>query len=152
MATQQRLDLLVELGELDVRGIERDGPTSDSDALVAAVTGSPDRPGRSPAHSATRAVTGDALEATMELLRSGEAEMAHLDDGLDPGLAGGALGDDEDPDGLDRTVLGLGRSAGPTTDGGPGGLDGIEGIGLSLVAAGLAVRTVDLDDLDTLAP
>jgi hypothetical protein len=63
----------------------------------------------------------------MELLRGGEAEVAHLGDGLDPGLASGTLGDDKDPDGLDRTVLGLGRSAGPATDGGPGRLDGIEG-------------------------
>ena len=31
--------------------------SEDSDALVAAVTGSADRPGRNPAHSATDAVT-----------------------------------------------------------------------------------------------
>ena len=31
-------------------------------------------------------------------------------------------------------------------------LDRIEGVGLAVVATGLAVGTVDLDDLDALAP
>ena len=44
----------------------------------------------------------------------------------------------------------LPASAGPTTDGGPGGLDGIERVGLALVAPGLPVGPVDLDDLDAL--
>jgi hypothetical protein len=44
--------------------------------------------------------------------------MAHLDQGLDPGLAGRALGDDEDPDRLDGTVPRLGAPARSTTEGG----------------------------------
>ena len=75
--------------------------------------------------------------------------MAHLDKGLDPGLAGGALGDDEDPDGLDGTVSRLGLALRPTTQRGSGGFDGVEGIGLARAAALLAIRSVDLDDLDT---
>ena len=67
---------------------------------------------------------------------------------LDPGSAGRALGHDEDPDGLDRTVSALGRSLGPARENGPGGLDGVEGVGLAAVASGLAVLTVHLDDLD----
>ena len=81
--------------------------------------------------SATSAVHREALQAATELLRGAVAEVAHLDEGLDPGLAGRALGDDEDPDGLDGTVPGLGLALRPTTEGGPGGLDGVEGIGLA---------------------
>ena len=76
------------------------------------------------------------------------AEVAHLDQGLAPGLAGRALGDDEDPDGLDRTVARLGLAPRPTTQGGPGGLDGVEGIGLAAATALLAIWSVDLEDFD----
>ena len=86
----------------------------------------------------------------MELVRGGDSQMAHLDDGLDPGLSGRALGHHQNPDGLDGTVLGLAQAGGPTADGGPGGLDCIEGVGLALVAAGLPVGSVDFDDLDAL--
>ena len=86
----------------------------------------------------------------MELVRGGDSQVTHLDDGLHPGLSGRALGHHQDPDGLDGTVLGLAQTRGPTADGGPGGLDRIEGIGLALVAPGLAVGSVDFDDLDTL--
>jgi hypothetical protein len=50
----------------------------------------------------------------MELLRGTDAQMAHLDDRLDAGSSGRALGHDQDPDGLDGTVVGLARPAGPT--------------------------------------
>jgi hypothetical protein len=43
----------------------------------------------------------------MELVRGGDSQVAHLDDGLHSGLSGRALGHDQDPDGLDGTVLGL---------------------------------------------
>ena len=120
----------------------------DNDAFVAAVTVSGERLGRSPFPSATSAGTERPFSAATELLRSAVAEVAHLDEGLDPGLAGRTLGDDEDPDGLDSTVARLGLAARPTTQGGPGGLDGVEGIGLAGPAAILAIRSVDLDDLD----
>jgi hypothetical protein len=43
----------------------------------------------------------------MELFRGGEAEVAHLRDGRVARHARGALGHDQNPDGLDRTVFGL---------------------------------------------
>ena len=46
----------------------------------------------------------ESLEAATQLFRCGVAEVTHLDERLDPGLAGRPLGDDEDPDGLDGTV------------------------------------------------
>ncbi len=49
------------------------------------------------------------------------------------------------------TVFGLGRTAGPTTDGRPSGLDGVERIGLALVATGLAILSIHLDHRDALA-
>ena len=73
----------------------------------------------------------EAFHAATELFRSAVAEVAHLDQGLAPGLAGRTLGDDEDPDGLDGTVPRLGLALRPTTQGGPGGFDGVEGIGLA---------------------
>ena len=63
--------------------------------------------------------------------------------------AGRALGHDEDPDGLDRAVSALGRSVGPARLRRPGGLDGVEGIGLAGLASGLAVLTVYFDDVDS---
>jgi hypothetical protein len=58
------------------------------------------------------------------------------------------LATDEDPDGLDPTVSGLGLALRPPRQGRPGRLDGVNGVGLSLAAPGLAVGPVDLDDLD----
>ena len=43
----------------------------------------------------------------------------------------------------------LGLALRPTTQGGPGSFDGIEGIGLAGAPAILAIRSVDLEDLDT---
>jgi hypothetical protein len=74
--------------------------------------------------------------------------VAHLDEGLDPGLAGRALGHDEHPDGLDRTVSRLRAAARSTAQSRSGGLDCIEGIGLAAATALLSVGSVDLDDFD----
>jgi hypothetical protein len=52
--------------------------------------------------------------------------LAHLDEGLDPGLAARALCDNEDPDGLDGAVSRLGTAARSTTQSRSGDLDGIE--------------------------
>ena len=91
---------------------------------------------------------GKPFEATTELLRCAVAEVAHLDEGLDPGLAGRALCDHEDPDGLDGAVSRLRAAARSTTQSRSGGLDCIEGIGLATATALLSVGSVDLDDLD----
>ncbi len=45
--------------------------------------------------------------------------------------------------------LTLGHSMGPARQSGPGGLDGVEGIGLAALAPGLAVLAVDFDDVDS---
>jgi hypothetical protein len=88
----------------------------------------------------------------MELVRGRVAQVTHLGDGLDPGVTGRALGHHKHPDGLDWTVLGLARARGPAAQCGPGRLDGIEGVGLAVVAPGLPVRPVDLDNLQALSP
>ena len=62
--------------------------------------------------------------------------------------SGRALGHDQDPDGLDRTVSALGLSMRSARQRGSSGLDGVEGIGLAALSAGLAVLPIDFDDLD----
>ena len=83
----------------------------------------------------------------MELVRGAVSKMAHLSDGLHPGLSGGALGHDQDPDGLDGTVLRLAGTGGSAADGGPSGSDGVERVGFAVVPTGLPVLPV-YDDLD----
>ena len=67
---------------------------------------------------------------------------------LDPSPSGRALGDNEDPNGLNGPVLGLRDALGPATEGGSSSLDGIEGIGLAAAPALGPVGPVDLDHLD----
>ncbi len=74
--------------------------------------------------------------------------MAHLGQRLDPGPSGRALGHNEDPDGLDGTVLGLRNALSSSTECGSSRLDGIEGIGLSAAPTLGPVGSVDLDDRD----
>jgi hypothetical protein len=78
--------------------------------------------------------------------------VAHLDEGLDAGLAGRALGHDEDPDGLDGAISGLGAARRSATESGSGCFNGVEGIGLAATPALLAIRPVDFDDLDAHPP
>ena len=87
------------------------------------------------------------FKATTEPFRCAVAEVAHLDQSLDPGLAGRALRHDENPDGLDGAVSGLGLAARPTTEGGPSCFDGIERVGLAAAAALVSIRSVDLYDV-----
>ena len=115
---------------------------------MAAVTASGERVGRKPLGGGDELGDGEALEAALQLVRGTEGELAHLGERLDPGSSGRALGHDEDPDGLDRAVSALGRSMGPARLRGPGGLDGVEGIGLAALASGLAVLAVHFDDVD----
>jgi hypothetical protein len=88
----------------------------------------------------------------MELFGGGEAEVAHLRDGRDASHSRGALGHHEHPDGLDGAVLGLARSRCPARQRSPGGLDGVERVGLAVIAPGLAVGPVYLDDFDAASP
>ena len=87
----------------------------------------------------------------MELVRGGDHQVAHLNDGLHPGLASRALGHHQHPDGLDGTIHCFAYSERSSADDGPGCFDGIEGVGLPVVASGLAVGAVDLDHLDATA-
>ena len=107
-----------------------------------------ERPGRQSFAFGDQSGHREAFHATTKLLRCAVADVAHLDQGLASGLAGRALGHDENPDGLDGTVSRLGFALGSTTQGGPGSLDGVEGIGLAGSTALLTVRSVDLEDLD----
>ena len=74
--------------------------------------------------------------------------MAHLHDGLDPGLAGRALRHYEHPDGLDVAVLGLRNALGPTAEGRSSRFDGVDGIGLAAAPSLGPVGPVDLNHLD----
>jgi hypothetical protein len=75
--------------------------------------------------------------------------VVHLDERLDPGLAGRALGDHEDTDGLDCAVSRLGAAGDSAAQCGPGGFNGVEGIGLAGPPALLSIRSIDFDDLDS---
>lgn len=67
-----------------------------------------------------------------------------LVDRLGAGLDGGAADHLQGPDGLHDAVAGLGPAVGATgQDGGRGGV-GIDGVGLAVGPAGLAVRAVDV--------
>ena len=144
---EEGFDPFVELGEFASSASMRCA-SEDRDALVAAVTGSGDRVGRSLDSFGDQCRHREALETATKLLWGGVAEVAHLDECLDPGLAGRALGDDEDPDGLDGTVSRLRAAARSTAESGAGGFDGVEGIRLAAATALLSVRSIDFDDLD----
>jgi len=88
-------------------------------------------------------------EAGPQVLGPGQDQGPGLVDRLGAFPCGAALGDHESTDGLNGAVAALGRAAGPAGLGRPGSADGIEGIGLTLPAAVLPVRAVDLDDADT---
>jgi hypothetical protein len=74
--------------------------------------------------------------------------MAHLGQRLNPGRSSRALGDDEDPDGLDGPVPGLRNALSPAAEGGSSRFDGVEGIGLARTTTLRPVGPVDLDHLD----
>ena len=75
--------------------------------------------------------------------------MAHLDQRLDSGLAGRALGHDQDPDGFDGAVSGFGFPTRPAAQGSAGRFNRIERVGLTTAAPLFSVRSVDFDDFDT---
>ena len=91
----------------------------------------------------------ETFQSATELLRSAVAEVAHLDEGLDPGLAGRALGHHEDSDGLDGTVSATWACRSPDHSGRLGPLRWRRGgSDLPRTPGVLAIRPVDLDDLD----
>ena len=130
---EERFDPLVELGELVV---ERLDPVRQRGQRR--LGGSRHRVGRSrrpePRPFGDEGRHREPLQSATELLRGAVAEVAHLDECLDPGLAGRALGHDEDPDRLDGAVSRLGAARCPATERGPGRFDGVERIGLARCA------------------
>ena len=87
-------------------------------------------------------------EAQTELVGGCDHQMAHLGQGLDPGLSGRALGDDEDPDCLDGAILGLRDALGPAAEGCSSCFDGIERVGLAAAPTLGPVGSVNLDYLE----
>ena len=120
----------------------------DSAALVAAVTGSVDRVGRSPLAAAMNCGVGRPLIRLWSWSGAREGQLAHLGEGLDPGLAGRPFGHHEDPDGLDGTVSGLGRCRGLSPTGRPERPRPRRSDRTCPGDAVLAVVAIDLDDLD----
>ena len=104
---EERLDTRRRARQVRRRAASIRWANEDSDALVAAVTGSGDRVGPEPGPFGDKGRHREAFEAATELFGSCVAEVAHLDEGLGSGLAGRALGDDEHSDGFDSTVPGL---------------------------------------------
>ncbi len=85
-------------------------------------------------------------------LGGGRDQASHLVERLGPGFARRGPGDPENPHGLDVSVPGLGLAGGIAREGGPGGRDGVFGIGLALAPAALTVGPVDFDDADPFGP
>ena len=84
----------------------------------------------------------------MKLVRGRKGQLAHLGEGLHPGLASRPFGNHQDPDGLDRTISDLAWPWAPR-QGSTSCLNGVDRIGLALATTVLAVVPIDLDHLDT---
>ena len=145
---EQRRDHGVEVGDLLFEVAERCA-SDQSAALVAAVTTSGERVGRSPWAAATKAAIGRPLSLLWSWSGALKVSWRIWVSALMPRPVGRALGDDEDPDGLDTAVSTLRRSMGSAGLGRPGRLERVEGIGLAALAPGLAVLAVHLDDVDS---
>ena len=71
--------------------------------------------------------------------------MAELVEQPDTGLASGTGSDKQHPDRFHVAVGGLGHPLGPAAQRRPGRLDGVDGVGLAVAAAGLPVGAINLD-------
>lgn len=107
--------------------------------------GSGGHPGRLAGEQETRG----ALQGQADLFWGGEAEMTDLIERLDLGGFGRPLGHHQRPDGLHVAVPALGRPELALRLRGPGRLDGVDLVGLTLPPAFLAVRAVHLHHRDT---
>jgi hypothetical protein len=87
-----------------------------------------------------------AAEASSQVIRRGEAEMADLVERFDLRRASAALGDHQPPDRFDVAVTGLARTLRSPGQRSAGGFDRVGG--LAGPTSRLAVRAVDLDHLD----
>jgi hypothetical protein len=94
-------------------------------------------------------VARDLSDVAVEYLFCDAA--AHLIERPGSGLASRQAGDPQNPHGLDVSVSGLRLAEGVAGLGSTGSSDGVLRIGLASPPAPLAVRAVDLQDVDTLA-
>ena len=83
-------------------------------------------------------------------LGCGRDQVAHLVERLGPAFASRGPSDTQNPHGFDVSVPRLGLTGGVAREGGPGGRDGVLGVGLALEPPALAVGPVDFDDADPL--
>ncbi len=90
-----------------------------------------------------------AGEPCPQIVGPGQDQGSGLVDRLGSLGAGAALGDHQGADRLDGAVPAFRRAAGAAGLGGPGSADGVEGVGLALPAAVLAVGAVHFDDADS---
>ena len=90
----------------------------------------------------------EASELVSDGLGGSRDQVAHLVERLGPTLPRRCSGNAQNPHGFDVSVPRLGLAAGVAREGGPGGRDGIFGIGLALAPAALAIGAVHLDDAD----
>ena len=119
-------------------------------SLVAKVTTSLSRLGRSRATVAPSRPRGTGRTLSSQVIGGGEGEVADLVEERDAGVAGrAAAGHQQGSHRFDRAIRSLGDRLGTAGEDGPGGFDGVERVGLAAAAPGLAVGAVDLfEDLD----
>ncbi len=94
---------------------------------------------------------GNPHKAFPQLIGSGVDKLTDLVDRLGSRLACAAPRHHEGADGFDIAVAGLGHPEGASGQGGPGRLNGVERIGLSLPRPLLAVGPVDFDHDEALS-
>jgi hypothetical protein len=87
-------------------------------------------------------------EAGSQLIGPGHDQRPGLIDRLGSLGAGAALGDHQRPDRLDRAVAAFRCAGSPAGQGGAGGADGVQRVGLALPPAVLSVAAIHLDDPD----
>jgi hypothetical protein len=143
----ERLDPCIELAELVVEDLDPTGQRGDRGGGASGdrVSGL----GRAQlGRFGDQDGDAEASEPRTKLVRGANDQMAHLDERGGAGHSGRALGHHECSDGLDCTVFGLGDGGGPSTEGGPSCLDGVERIGLAAATTLGPIRPVHLDDRD----
>jgi hypothetical protein len=91
---------------------------------------------------------GERSQTLPQRLGSADQQRLELVDGPSSVLHRPVVDDLQGPERLDQAVLGLGCAGGPSRQHRPSGGLGVGGVGLALEAPSLAVRAIDLDDLD----
>ena len=91
---------------------------------------------------------GETLETAPDHVGGGVAELTHLVHSAQAPFSRRALCHEQHPDGLHVAVAGLWSTRRASRQDTTGRLDGVSGVGLSLLTTHLAVGPVDLDDFD----